>query len=135
MYIKMQMQKTKMVELYNQTFHCTSLSLFSQFSNFSHYTNYSLFLCCVFLRKQKNSKMEMVLVMSISPQFLFCARITEFEYYCFGKSYDTNLYENELLKLYNSTLANCTHLIAKLHLENTKCIAILLGKMQNLVTS
>ena len=53
----------------------------------------------------------------------------EFEYY------DTNLYENELFKLYNNTLRECTHLKIKLRLEDTTCIAILLGKMQNLVTS
>ena len=53
----------------------------------------------------------------------------EFEYY------DTNLYENELFKLYNNTLRECTHLTIKLRLEDTTCIAILLGKMQNLVTS
>ena len=57
--------------------------------------------------------------MSISPLFLFCVRIMELEYYCFGKSYDTNLYENKLLKLYNSTLTKCTHLIVKLLLEDS----------------
>ena len=40
----------------------------------------------------------------------------EFKHYCFWKSYDTNLYENELHKLYNSTLTKCTHLTVKLHL-------------------
>ena len=40
----------------------------------------------------------------------------EFKHYCFGKSYDTNLYEKELLKLYNSTLTKCTHLTVQLHL-------------------
>ena len=49
----------------------------------------------------------------------------EFGYYCFGKSYATNLYENERLKLYNSTLTKCTLLIVKLDLED---IAILLAK-------
>ena len=52
----------------------------------------------------------------------------------FGESYEINLYENELLKLYNSTLTKCTHLEVKLSLEDTTCIAILLGKMQNLVS-
>ena len=56
----------------------------------------------------------------------------EFKYYCLGKSYDTSLYENELLKLYISKLTKCTHLTAKLHIEGTTCIAILLGKMKNL---
>ena len=69
------------------------------------------------------------------PLFLFCIRNIEFEYYCFGKSYDTNLYENELFKIDNSTLTLCTHFIVKLNLEDTTCIAILLGKMQNLFTS
>ena len=62
----------------------------------------------------------MVFVMSISPPFLFCVRIMEFEYYCFGKFYVINFYENMLLKL---------------HLEHTTCISILLGKKQNLLTS
>ena len=52
----------------------------------------------------------------------------------FGESYDINLYENELLKLYDSTLTKCTRLEVKLSLEDTTCIAILLGKMQNLVS-
>ena len=78
--------------------------------------------------------MEMVLVMSISPLFLFCVRVMEFEYYCFGKSCDNNLYADELLKLHNSTSTKCTHSIVKLHLEDTTCIAILYGKMQNLIT-
>ena len=79
--------------------------------------------------------MEIVLVMSMSPLFLFCVRIMEFKY-CFGKSYDTNLYENELfLKLYNRKLTKCAHLIVKLHLKDTMRIAILLIKIQNLVTS
>ena len=56
----------------------------------------------------------------------------EFEYYCFGKSYDTTLYENELLKLCNSTLTKYTHLTVKLHLDDTTNIASLLAKMQNL---
>ena len=47
---------------------------------------------------------------------MFCVWVMEFKHYCFGKSYDTNLYENELLKLYNSTLTKCTHLTVKLHL-------------------
>ena len=42
------------------------------------------------------------------------------------KSYDTNVYENELSKRYNRTLTKYTHLIAKLHLEDTACITILL---------
>ena len=95
-----------------------------------------LFPCVVFpYESKKNSKMEMVLVMSISPLFLVCVRIMEFKYYCFGLSYDTSLYENKRFKLYDSTLPECTHLIVKLHLEDTTRIAILLGKMQNLVTS
>ena len=69
----------------------------------------------------------MVLVISISPLFLFCVRIMEFEYYCFGKSYHTNLYHSELLKLYNNMLTKCTCLTVKLHLDDTTCIAILLG--------
>ena len=75
--------------------------------------------------------MEIVLVMSVSPLFLFCVRIIEFECYCFGKSSDTNLYENELLKVYNSTLTKCTHLIVKFRLEHTKCIAVLFVKVQS----
>ena len=59
----------------------------------------------------------------------------EFKHYCFGLSYDTNLYENKRFKLYDSTLPERTHLIVKLHLEDTTRIAILPGKMQNLVTS
>ena len=59
----------------------------------------------------------------------------EFEYYCFEKSYDTDLYKNEFLKFYNSMLIKCTHLTVKFYLEDTTCIAILLGKMQYLVTS
>ena len=66
--------------------------------------------------------------MSITP-ILFCVWIMEFEYYCFGKSYGKNLYENELLKMYNSMLIKCSHLIVKLNLEYTTCIAILLGKI------
>ena len=52
----------------------------------------------------------------------------EYKYYFFWKPYDTSLYENELFKLYNSTLTKCTHLLVKLHLADTTFIAILLGK-------
>ena len=50
----------------------------------------------------------MVLVMSVSPLFLLCVQIMEFEYYCFEKSYDTNIYDTDLLNLYNCALAKCT---------------------------
>ena len=72
--------------------------------------------------------MEMVLLKSIS-------RIMEFEYHSSGKSYDPNLYEKEVLKLYNRMLIKYTNLIVKLQLEDTTCIVILLAKIQNLVTS
>ena len=70
----------------------------------------------------------MVLVMSISPLFLFAFELWNLNIIVLGNLMTQIV---TIFKLYNSTLTECTNLIVKLHLEDTTCIAILPGKIQN----
>ena len=144
------MQRIETVELYHQTFHCSSSSYHRYNSNcslssvlcflsFKTYVELILtplrwwfYFSIVFRKSRKSVRWKSYLQFQFPVCFCFAFELTEFRYYCFG-----NLM-TEIVKrtssLYHNTLIKCTHLIRNLHLEDITCIAILFAKMQNLVT-
>ena len=153
------MQKVETVELYHQNFHCYSSPLFCKnLSNLwllpyrGYHLNYSLSSALCFLslkiyvkiiltlprwwfyftivlkKKQKKSKMEIVPVLfQFHVCFCLAFKLLNLDIYVFEILWQKSL--RGRASLYHNTLLKCTHLILKWHLQDTSCIAILLGKI------